>query len=110
VKWEGRLRVTGETRNVYTILVCRINENGQLESPGGKWEFIIETNINIHRIEKCVDYIKMDQRNVLKDWINLAQDRDQWRAVVSTIMNLWASQNVGKFLSSCTTAGLQAKL
>jgi hypothetical protein len=25
------------------------------------------------------------------DWIHLAQDRDQWRAVVNTVMNLWVS-------------------
>jgi len=23
------------------------------------------------------------------DWINLAQKRDQWRAVVNTVMNIW---------------------
>jgi hypothetical protein len=23
------------------------------------------------------------------DWINLAEDRDQWRALVNTVMNLW---------------------
>jgi hypothetical protein len=33
------------------------------------------------------------------DWI-LAQDRDQWRALVNTIMDLWVSCNVGKFLGS----------
>jgi hypothetical protein len=25
------------------------------------------------------------------DWIDLAQDRDQWRALVNTILNLWVS-------------------
>jgi hypothetical protein len=25
------------------------------------------------------------------DWINLAQNRDQWRALVHTVMNLWVS-------------------
>jgi hypothetical protein len=30
-------------------------------------------------------------------WINLAEDRDQWRALVNTVMNLRVSWNVGKF-------------
>jgi hypothetical protein len=37
------------------------------------------------------------------DWIGLAQDRDQWRTVVSMALNLRVPKNVGKFLSSCTT-------
>jgi hypothetical protein len=34
----------------------------------------------------CVDNIKMYLREI--GWIDLAQDRDQWRALVNTAMNL----------------------
>jgi hypothetical protein len=37
------------------------------------------------------------------DWIDLAENRDQWRYLVNTVMNLQVPQNVGKLLSSCTT-------
>jgi hypothetical protein len=39
-----------------------------------------------------VDDIKMDLREIGwdgVDWIELAQDMDQWRALVNTVMNLW---------------------
>jgi hypothetical protein len=39
------------------------------------------------------------------DWIGLAQDMDQWRALVNTVMNLRVPYNFGKFLSSCATGG-----
>jgi hypothetical protein len=56
---------------------------------------------------KCrwVDNIKMDLREIGwagGDWINLAQDRDQWRAFVKAVMNLRVPENAGKFLSGCT--------
>jgi hypothetical protein len=38
-----------------------------------------------------VDYIKIDLREIGwddMDWIDLAQDRDQWRAIVNTVINL----------------------
>jgi hypothetical protein len=40
---------------------------------------------------RWVDNIKMDLRETgwsVMDWINLAEDRDQWRALVKTVMNL----------------------
>jgi hypothetical protein len=39
-----------------------------------------------------VDNIKMDLREIGwggMDWIDLAQDRDQWRTLVDMVMNLW---------------------
>jgi hypothetical protein len=36
------------------------------------------------------------------DFIDLAQNRDQWRALMNTIMNLRAPLNAGKFLNGCT--------
>jgi hypothetical protein len=35
----------------------------------------------------------------------VAQDSDQWRTVVNTVMNLRVPLNFGKLLSSCTTGG-----
>jgi hypothetical protein len=32
------------------------------------------------------------------NWIHLAQDRDQWRTGVSTVMNLWGSIKCGEFI------------
>jgi hypothetical protein len=39
-----------------------------------------------------VDNIKMDLKETGcggMDWIDLAQDREQWRALVNTVMRLW---------------------
>jgi hypothetical protein len=35
-----------------------------------------------------LDSIKIDLRGIGWDWIDVVQDRDQWRALVNTVMNL----------------------
>jgi hypothetical protein len=62
-------------RNAYRILVGKPGGKRPLERPRRKW----------------VDNIKLDLREVRldgMDLIELAQDRDQWRALVNTVMNL----------------------
>jgi hypothetical protein len=60
-----------------------------------------------------VDNIKMDIRERGwddMDWIIQAQDRDQWRTLVNTVMNLWVPQNAANFLNDCTLAASQGGL
>jgi hypothetical protein len=65
----------GEKRNAYRILVGKPDGKRQLERPRSRW----------------VDNIKLDLREIGwdgVDWIDMAQDRDQWRALVNTVFNL----------------------
>jgi hypothetical protein len=60
----------GEKRNAYGILVGKPEGKRPLERPRRRW----------------VDNIKMDLREIW--WIDMAQDRDQWRALVNTVLSL----------------------
>jgi hypothetical protein len=65
----------GERRGAYRALVGKPEGRRPLGRPRRRWE----------------DNITMDLREVGwggMDWINLAQDRDRWRALVNTVMNL----------------------
>jgi hypothetical protein len=59
------------------------------------------------RCSKLIN-IKMNLREIGwegMDWIDLAQDRDQWRALMNNmVMNLRILQRAGNFLNSCTTS------
>jgi hypothetical protein len=49
------------------------------------------------------DNIKMDPMEILwegVDCIHVDQDRDQWRALMNTVINLWVPQKAGNFLTS----------
>jgi hypothetical protein len=59
-----------------------------------------------------MENIQMDFRErgwVSMDWIDLVHNRGQWRALVSTVMNLRVPSNAGKVLSGCTTGGLSRR-
>jgi hypothetical protein len=43
------------------------------------------------------------------DLIVLAQNGDQWRVLVNTVVNLWVPYNVGKFLRGCTAGGFSRR-
>jgi hypothetical protein len=58
------------------------------------------------------DNIKMDIRETGwcgKDWVDLAQNRDQRRALVNTVVNLRVLQNFGKFLKSRVIGGISRR-
>ena len=62
----------GEGRVVYRVLVGKLEEKRPLGRPRRRWE----------------DYIKMDLQEVGEgrgDWMELAQDRDRWQALVGTV-------------------------
>jgi hypothetical protein len=58
---------------------------------------------------RWVDNIKSDLGEVGwgdVDWIGLAQDRNRWRALVNSILNLRVPLNAGKLSSGLTSSGL----
>jgi hypothetical protein len=68
----------GEMRNEYKILVGKPEGKKPFGRPKRRWD----------------DNIGMDLRVIgrkVVDWIHLTQDRDQWRAFVNTVTNLWVA-------------------
>jgi hypothetical protein len=75
VRWTRHVARMGEKTNAYRLLVGKPEERKPLGRPRRRW----------------VDNIKMDLREIGwggMDWIDLAQDRDSWMALVNTVMNL----------------------
>jgi len=74
MKWAGHVTCMGERRGAYGVLVGK----PEGKRPFGRHKHIWENNI------------KMDLHEVGwgVNWIDLTQDRDRWRTLVKTVMNL----------------------
>jgi transcription termination factor 2 len=75
MRWAGHVARMEEGRGVYRVLVGKPEGKRPLGRPRHRWE----------------DNIKMDIEEVggsCGDWMELAQDRDRWRALVGTVRNL----------------------
>ena len=75
MRWAGHVACMGERRDVYRDLVGKPEGKRPLGRPRRRWD----------------DNIKMDLDEIGcggVDWIELDQDRDRWRALVTAVMNL----------------------
>ena len=76
LRWTGHVARMVNSSNVYRILVGKREGERLLGRPRRRWQ----------------DNIKMNLKEVGCDpghWIDLAEDRDQWRAYVSAVVDLW---------------------
>ena len=82
MKWARHVARMGEGRGVHRVLVGKPEGKRPLERSRRRWE----------------ENIKLDLQEVGRgfgDWMELAQDRDRWRALVSTVRNLRVPKMLG---------------
>ena len=73
MRWAGHVARMEEGRGVHKVLVWKPEGKRPLGRPRRRWEYNIEMDLEVGR--GC------------EDWMELAEDRDRWRALVSTVMN-----------------------
>jgi hypothetical protein len=87
MRWAVHMACIGEMRNVYKITVGKPKEKKRpLRIPWHKWE----DNIRIGLREIGWEGV---------DWMHLAQERDQWWALVNMVMNLQVPYKAENFLT-----------
>jgi hypothetical protein len=74
MRWMGHVARMGEGRGVHRVLVGKPEGRRPLGRPRRRWEDNIKTGLQ-------------EVGGGFGDWMELAQDRDKWRALVSTVMN-----------------------
>jgi hypothetical protein len=87
----GHVARMGETRTAYRLLVGKPVGKRPLTRPRSRW----------------VNNIRMDLGEVGwgdVDWIGLAKDRNRWRTLVSSVLNLWVPRNAGKRSSGLSSS------
>jgi hypothetical protein len=85
----------GEKRNTYRLLVGKTEGKRPLGRPWHRWVD------NIRMVLGVVGWGDVD-------WIGLAQDRNRWRALVNSVLNLWVPWNAGKLSSGLTSSCLSS--
>jgi len=82
IRWAGHVARMGQGRGMHRVLLGKPEGKRPLGRPRRRWE----------------DNIKMELQEVGRgwgDWMELVQDRDRWRALVSTVMNFWVPKKRG---------------
>ena len=74
MKWAGHVARMGEDRVVHRVLVAKPEGKRPLRRPRRRWEDNIKMNLQ-------------EVGGVRGDWMELAQDRDGWRALVGMVRN-----------------------
>jgi hypothetical protein len=80
MRWAGHVECKGERRGVHRVFVGKTEGKRPLGKPRRRWE----------------ENIQMDLQELgcgVMDWIEVAQDRESWRALVNAVMNLQVPEN-----------------
>ena len=77
LRWAGHVTIMEEGRSIFKMLTCKPTGKRPLGWPMHRWDRSI---------------IRMDLKEIgisTKNWVDLVQDRDYWKALMNAELNLW---------------------